>query len=51
VLVADCLDPAAAPGPKLNGVTAVEVDVVKVLKGHRKAGKAKLATIGQPMEK
>jgi hypothetical protein len=51
VLVADCLDPDARPGPKLNGVTAVDVEVIKVLKGSRKAGKAKLATIGQPMEK
>jgi hypothetical protein len=51
VLVAECLDPDAAPGPKLNGVTAVEVNVLKVLKGDRKTGKTKLATIGQPMEK
>ena len=51
VLVAECLDPDAAPGPKLNGVTAVEVNVIQVLKGKRKAGKTKLATIGQPMEK
>ena len=51
VLVAECLDPDAMPGPKLNGVTAVEVSVVKVLKGERKVGKTKLATIGQPMEK
>jgi hypothetical protein len=51
VLVAECIDPDAIPGPKLNGVTAVEVNVIQVLKGDRKAGKSKLATIGQPMEK
>jgi len=51
VLVAECLDPDAAPGPKLNGVTMVQVDVVEVLKGDRKTGKTKLVTIGQPMEK
>jgi hypothetical protein len=51
VLVAECLDPDADPGPKLNGVTAVQVNVIQVLKGDRKTGKAKLVTIGQPMEK
>ena len=51
VLIAECLDPDAAPGPKLNGVTEVRVDVVQVLKGDRKPGKATLVTIGQPMEK
>ncbi len=51
VVIADCLDPDAAPGPKLDGVTVVQVDVLQVLKGERKAGKAKLVTIGQPMER
>jgi hypothetical protein len=51
VVIAECLDPGAAPGPKLNGVTEVRVDVVQVLKGERKSGKATLVTIGQPMEK
>jgi hypothetical protein len=51
VVIAECLDPDAAPGPKLNGVTEVRVDVVRVLKGDRKPGKATLVTIGQPMEK
>src|SRR5438093_1412937 len=51
VLIAECLDPDVMPGPKLNGVTVVEVDVLKTLKGDRKLGKAKLATIGQAMEK
>jgi hypothetical protein len=50
VVIADCLDPDPDPGPKIN-VTTVSVDVVKVLKGERKPGKAKLVTIGQPMEK
>src|SRR5258708_2955900 len=50
VVVADCLDPDPDPGPKIN-VTTVQVDVVKVLKGNRKLGKVKIATIGQPMEK
>jgi hypothetical protein len=49
VIVADCLDPDPDPGPK-GGVTTVRVDVVRVLKGNRKTGPAKLATIGQPME-
>jgi hypothetical protein len=51
IVIAECLDPDAAPGPKLNGVTEVRVDVVQVLKGERKPGKATLVTIGQPMEK
>jgi hypothetical protein len=51
VIIADCLEPDPSPGPKVDGVTAVEADVVKVLKGNCKTGKAKLATIGQPMEK
>ncbi|MBN9518869.1 hypothetical protein J0H58_10180 [bacterium] len=50
VVIADCLDPDPDPGPKF-GVTTVAVDVVKVLKGDRKLGKATLATIGQPVEK
>src|SRR5438270_13412309 len=50
VIVADCLDPDPDPGPK-SGVTTVRVDVVRALKGDRKAGPVKLATIGQPMEK
>ena len=50
IVVADCLDPDPEPGPKL-GVTVVSADVVKVLKGSRRPGKARLATIGQPMEK
>lgn len=50
VLIADCLDPDPDPGPKVN-VTVVSVDVVRVLKGTRRPGGARLATIGQPMEK
>ncbi len=50
VVVAECLDPDAAPGPKVNGVTEVRVDVVRVLKGERRPGKATLVIIGQPME-
>jgi hypothetical protein len=49
VLVVECVSADAPSGP--NGVTPVQVDVVKVLKGDRKTGKTKLATIGQPMEK
>jgi hypothetical protein len=51
VLIAECLDPDAMPGPKVNGVTGVQVDVVKVMKGERKTGKVTLSTAGQPMEK
>lgn len=50
VVVADCLDPDPDPGPRF-GVSTVAVDVVRVLKGDRKTGRAKLATTGQPMEK
>src|SRR4051812_45358698 len=50
VVVADCLDPDPDPGPKV-GVATVRVDVVRVLKGDRKTGPVKLATVGQPMEK
>src|SRR6266545_3710928 len=49
VLVVECVNADAPSGP--NGVTPVQVDVQKVLKGDRKMGKTKLATLGQPMEK
>ena len=48
VLVVECVSADVLPGP--NGITPVQVDVLKVLKGDRKPGKTKLATIGQPME-
>jgi hypothetical protein len=51
VVVADCRDPDVLGGPKDDGLTLVGVDVVRTLKGDRKAGPARLATIGQPMEK
>jgi len=51
IVVAECLDPDAAPGPKLDGITEVRVDVARVLKGERTPGKASLVTMGQPMEK
>jgi hypothetical protein len=51
VVIADCRDPDVLGGPKDDGLTLVEVGVVRALKGDRKAGRAKLATIGQPAEK
>lgn len=51
VVIAECRDPDVLGGAKDDGLTLVEVDVVKALKGDRKAGRAKLTTIGQPMEK
>lgn len=51
VVVADCSDPDVLGGPKDDGLTLVAVDVVRALKGSRKAGPARLTTIGQPMEK
>jgi hypothetical protein len=50
VVVADCVDPDVLGGPKDDGLTLVRVDVVKTLKGARKAGRAELTTIGQRME-
>jgi len=50
-VVADCVDPDVLGGPKDDGLTLVQVDVVRTLKGGRKAGRARLATIGQPTEK
>lgn len=51
LLVVVCLNPDVEGGAKTDGLTLIEVDVLVVLKGARKAGKARLATIGQPMEK
>lgn len=51
VVIVRCLDPDPRGGPKIDGLTAVEVEILAVLKGNRKPGKAMLGTIGQPMEK
>lgn len=51
ILVVRCVNPDLKSGPKIDGMTLVEVEVLSVLKGERKVGNAKLATIGQRMEK
>src|SRR4051794_22060168 len=50
LLVVRCLNPDVNGGEKNDGLTLIEVEVLMVLKGERKVGKAKLATIGQRME-
>lgn len=51
ILVVRCVNPDVKGGAKTDGLTLVEVEVLTVLKGERKVGNAKLATIGQRMEK
>ena len=51
ILVVRCVNPDVNGGAKTDGLTLVEVEVLTVLKGERKVGNAKLATIGQRMEK
>jgi hypothetical protein len=51
ILVARCLSPDVKGGGKNDGLTLIEVEILTVLKGERKVGKARLATIGQRMEK
>jgi hypothetical protein len=51
ILVARCVNPDVKGGAKNDGLTLVEVEVLVVLKGGRKVGNTKLATIGQRMEK
>jgi|RhiMethySRZTD1v2_1073278.scaffolds.fasta_scaffold1323183_2 hypothetical protein len=51
LLVVRCLNPDVKGGEKTDGLTLIEVEVLMVLKGERKVGKAELATIGQRMEK
>jgi hypothetical protein len=51
ILVARCLNSDVKGGGKNDGLTLIEVEILNVLRGDRKVGKAKLATIGQPMEK
>jgi hypothetical protein len=51
LLVARCVNPDIKGGGKNDGLTLIEVDVLVVLKGERKVGNAKLATMGQRMEK
>jgi hypothetical protein len=50
LLVVRCLNPDVNGGAKNDGLTLIDVEVLMVLKGERKVGKAKLATIGQHME-
>jgi hypothetical protein len=50
ILIVRCINPDVLGGGKEDGLTLVEVEVVVVIKGDRKTGKARLATIGQPME-
>ena len=51
LLVVRCLNPDVKGGAKIDGLTLIEVEVLLVLNGDRKVGNAKLATIGQRMEK
>ncbi len=51
ILVVRCVNPDVMGGAKIDGLTLVEVEVLTVLKGERKVGNAKLATLGQRMEK
>jgi len=51
LLVVQCLNSDVKGGEKNDGLTLIEVEVLMVLKGERKVGKAELATIGQRMEK
>src|SRR5215831_2248678 len=51
LLVVRCLNPDVKGGEKNDGLTLIEAEILVVLKGERKLGKAKLATIGQRMEK
>ena len=51
LLVVRCLNPDVKGGEKNDGLTLIEVEILVVLKGERKLGNAKLATIGQRMEK
>ena len=50
LLVVRCINPDVLAGGKNDGLTLIEVEVVVIVKGDRKAGKTRLGTIGQPME-
>jgi hypothetical protein len=50
ILIVRCVDPDVLGGGKNDGLTLVEVEVVAVIKGDRKTGKARLGTVGQPVE-
>jgi hypothetical protein len=50
ILVVRCIKPDVLGGAKSDGMTLIEVEVLVVVKGERKAGKSRVATIGQPME-
>jgi len=49
MLVVKCVNPDVLGGGKDDGLTLIEVEVLAVIKGDRKVGKTRLATIGQPM--
>ena len=51
LLVVRCLNPDVKGGGKNDGLTLIDVEVLVVLRGARKVGNAKLATICQWMEK
>ena len=50
ILIVRCINPDVLGGGKNDGLSLVEVEVLVVIKGERKAGKTRLGTIGQPME-
>jgi hypothetical protein len=50
ILIVRCTNPDVMGPEKNDGLTLVEVEVLVVIKGERKTGKAQLGTIGQPME-
>jgi hypothetical protein len=49
MLIVKCVNPDVLGGGKDDGLTLIEVEVLVVVKGDRKVGKTRLATIGQPM--
>ena len=50
IVIVRCTNPDVRGGGKTDGLTLVEVEVITVIKGERKAGKTRLGTIGQPMK-
>ncbi len=50
ILIVRCVNSDVLGGGKTDGLTLIEVEVIAVIKGDRKAGKSRLGTIGQPME-
>jgi hypothetical protein len=49
IVVVKSLNPDVLGGAADDGLTLIEAEVLLVVKGQRKTGKTKLATIGQPM--